>query len=361
MPNSSNRNMRTSLLAASRVTFAALVLASSAIELSGCSNGGQNQVSSSPPNSTSPSQQREVTLRLDWTPSAEYIAVYAADAKGYYKDRGIKVNLEPGSGSTAAAQLVGTQKSNFGFAFADAVLAAASKGIPIRVLAVTQARSPGSVVSLEKTGINSFKDLKGKKVSVSLESFAYLSLLRSLNSVGLSEKDVTIVPAQDAVPALRSGKVDAVANVAYLSATSLDLAKQKYKQLFFDPKGSSAYGQTIITSKEFSDKNPEVTQNFVDATLKGMDWVNSHPDEATALAQKVFPKDGDAWNKALLKNMLPFWQGADTKTKGLGYQNPSVWQAMQQVLLDGGVIKQKVDLTQLVDTKYFTNARANKS
>ena len=35
----------------------------------------------------------EITLVLDWTPNTNHTGIYVADALGYYKDAGLKINI----------------------------------------------------------------------------------------------------------------------------------------------------------------------------------------------------------------------------------------------------------------------------
>ena len=58
----------------------------------------------------------KVSIRLSYTPFAAHIPVYVAQAKGYYSDAGIEVNILPGRGSTFAAMTVGAGKEEFGIA-----------------------------------------------------------------------------------------------------------------------------------------------------------------------------------------------------------------------------------------------------
>ncbi len=72
--------------------------------------------------------------------------------------------------------------------------------------------SEGSDMIIGAPGVNSLKDLKGKKVGLELTLVEHLLLLKGLESVGLKQSDVELVntPTNDTPQVLASGKVAAV-------------------------------------------------------------------------------------------------------------------------------------------------------
>ena len=64
-----------------------------------------------------------------------------------------------------------------------------------------------------KPGIETVKDLKGKKIGVEVGFVDHLLLLKALEANGMTEKDVTLVnvPTQETPKAFASGDVDAIA------------------------------------------------------------------------------------------------------------------------------------------------------
>ncbi len=83
----------------------------------------------------------------------------------------------------------------------------------------TLAQCPYRIVARRTAGIASLSDLRGKRVGTQLESSAQFFLDRLLRSVGLTDRDVTLVhfmahtakPISALPEALKSGEIDAVA------------------------------------------------------------------------------------------------------------------------------------------------------
>jgi sulfonate transport system substrate-binding protein len=81
----------------------------------------------------------------------------------------------------------------------------------IRVI-LTVAEYSYRIVGRRAAGIGTTSDLRGKKIATALNSSAHFYIIKILDSVGLSEKDVTVVgmPPPDMPTALARGDVDAV-------------------------------------------------------------------------------------------------------------------------------------------------------
>src|SRR5689334_19331746 len=119
--------------------FAAIILASSASALAADS-------------------LTKVTFQLNY-PAAGYNAGYElAVVKGFYKDAGLDVTIEPGNGSQITAQLVASGKANIAFADAAPVMKLVSQGAKIKVLATILQGNPNQVTALKKLGLKSVTD-----------------------------------------------------------------------------------------------------------------------------------------------------------------------------------------------------------
>src|SRR6478609_3620798 len=108
----------------------------------------------------------KITFQLNY-PAAGYNAGYElAVQKGFYKDVGLDVTIEPGNGSQITAQLVAAGKSDIAFADASPVMKLISQGAKIKVLATILQGNPNQVTALKKTGLKSVADMKGRSVAV---------------------------------------------------------------------------------------------------------------------------------------------------------------------------------------------------
>ena len=148
---------------------------------------------------------------------------------------GMDATAEVTAGSIANLQLIAAGKSEIGFTMADAAWDAANgldkfKGhqVALRTIAVFYPNRM-HVVTVEGKGINSFKDLKGKRVSTGAPaSGTEVTAMRLIEAYGLDpNKDMTRerLSVAESVSALKDGKIDALFWVGGVPTPSIsDLA-----------------------------------------------------------------------------------------------------------------------------------------
>ena len=148
---------------------------------------------------------------------------------------GMDATAEVTAGSIANLQLIGAGKSEIGFTMADAAWDAANgldkfKGhqVALRSIAVFYPNRM-HVVTVEGKGINTFKDLKGKRVSTGAPaSGTEVTAMRLIEAYGLDpNKDMTRerLSVAESVSALKDGKIDALFWVGGVPTPSIsDLA-----------------------------------------------------------------------------------------------------------------------------------------
>src|SRR6266403_1737893 len=148
---------------------------------------------------------------------------------------GIQATAEVTGGSVANLQLIGTGKPYLGMTMADATLDAykgedkfKGKPVPVRTLLVMYPNRM-HVVTIEGTGINSLKDLKGKRVSTgSGGSATEVMAYRVIEAAGL-DKDRDLkrerLGVAESVNAIKDRKIDAFFWVGGLPTAAItDLA-----------------------------------------------------------------------------------------------------------------------------------------
>lgn len=295
---------------------------------------------------------KSVTIGLTYVPNIQFAPFYVADAKGYYKDAGLKVTFRHhAAGEDEFGAIVGG-KEDLIFAGGDEMLQARSNGVPIVYLAQVFNQYPVALIVPADSQIKTAADLKGHSVGVpGAFGATYIGLLALLQQAGLTDKDVNIQSIGfTQVPALLGHKVDAV--MGYVNNEPIQFQKAGFNVRTI-PVGDA---QPLISNglgalqKEI-DSNPDVVKAVIAATLKGVDYVNTHPDDAVKLSAQYVPdlKDSKNADDALqvLKATIPLMQSSGKA----GQTDPSSWTSMAQFLQEKGQLKQPVDASQA-----FSNA-----
>lgn len=213
-----------------------------------------------------------------------------AQAKGYYAAEGLEVEFVSGRGGVDVAKQVGAGNAVIGGAIGDTPIIARAQGIPVKAVAVLGSGSLTQLVSHKDEKIESPRELKGKTVTViSYTDTTYYALLGMLSKVGLTKNDVNI---QAAGPAgvwqqFASKKATAMAGVPDWTVSAME-AGAKVDILPADVYFKSM-AQAILASDETIQKNPQLIQKLVRATLKGMKDIMTDPKAATAVYVKHVP------------------------------------------------------------------------
>src|SRR5436189_3289109 len=177
---------------------------------------------------------------------------------------GMQATAEVTGGSVANLQLIGTGKPYLGMTMADATLDAYKgedkfKGKPVQVRTLLiMYPNRMHVVTIEGTGINSMKDLKGKRVSTgSGGSATEVMAFRVIEAAGL-DKDRDLkrerLGVAESVNAIKDRKIDAFFWVGGLpTAAVTDLANTPWVKIkMIDhsevvPAMNKKYGELYIT------------------------------------------------------------------------------------------------------------------
>jgi NitT/TauT family transport system substrate-binding protein len=163
-------------------------------------------------------EKSKIRLAVGGKTLVAYLPLTIAERRGYFTKEGLEVEISDFRGGSKPLEALVGGSADIGCGAYEHTLRMAAKGISIKAIAL-QANSFGLVVGIQKDKASSYhelKDLKGMKVGVTGPgSASHAGLRMLLNKVGMTDNDVSVIgigggPA--AVVAVKTGKVDAVAN-----------------------------------------------------------------------------------------------------------------------------------------------------
>ena len=300
----------------------------------------------------SPSSTNEalthIRLPMGYIPNIQYAPFYVAVEKGYFKAVGIELEFDY-KFETDGVALVGAGELPFAVVSGEQVLLARAQGLPVTYVAAWYQQYPVSVVAKSEQNVLVPQDLKGKKIGLpGLFGANYIGLRALLNAGKLTEDDVTLdAIGFNQVELVAAGQQDII--VGYAANEPLQLRAQgiavteirvaDYAQL-------AANG--LLASEKVLAEDPELVRAFVGAFLQGLKATIDDPEEAFTISEKYIEGfsqlDADV-QKQVLTTSVEQW-----KTDRLGYSDPQAWENMQDVLLEMGLLTEKMDLA-----KAFTN------
>ena len=258
--------------------------------------------------------------------------------KGYLEEAlaedGIKVEWVKSLGSNKALEFLNSRSVDFGSTAGAAALIARANGNPIRSIYVYSKPEWTALVTRADTGIASVADLKGKRIAVTRGTDPFVFLLRALDSVGLTEKDVELVQLQhpDGRLALERGDVDAWAGLDPHMAAS---EKEKGSRLFFRRPDWNTYG-VLDVREEFADRYPALVERVLKAYERAHALALAAPQELEAALVKEAHLSHEVAAVVLART--------DLSSTALGEPQRAAIIAAGDVLARSGVIKRDVDV-----------------
>ena len=159
----------------------------------------------------SPAAAQKLTFTLNWVAGGDHAPYFYAQKMGWYKQAGIDIDFETGRGSAASAQKVGAGASQLGLSDMAGVLLFRGKGLDLVGLMNVYANSPQGLYWLKSNGINSIKDLAGKKIGNPAGDGARTMWPALAKANGIDPNSVTWVniDANSKLSALKAKTVDA--------------------------------------------------------------------------------------------------------------------------------------------------------
>src|SRR6266850_4921185 len=103
-----------------------------------------------------------VVFALNWFAVGDHAAYWVALEKGYYKARGLDVELQNSKGSGDSIAKVDTNRADLGLADAVVVIPRVAQGAKIKVVGAVFDNTPLNIWTRRDTGITKPKDLEGK-------------------------------------------------------------------------------------------------------------------------------------------------------------------------------------------------------
>jgi NitT/TauT family transport system substrate-binding protein len=235
------------------------------------------------------------TLKVSYVPYVGAAPFILGIEQGFFEERGLEIDDSQGPAPAPIMAQVVSGQLDIGFTTIPALILAVSGGAPLQAISpfdgIIDPDSPqGAILVKKDSGIESPRDLEGKKVGVvALMSELDVLLHEVVRRDGGDPAQVESVqiPFPEMLAALKADRVDAVVDVEPF----LTLAEQEggYEAISF-PEVEVVPNQPVtafVASEEFIEANPEVVENFRAAMEESLEYAGEHPEEAQATMTEV--------------------------------------------------------------------------
>ena len=202
-------------------------------------------------------------IRIDWAtynPVSMVLKEKQLLEKEFSKD-GISIVWVQTLGSNKALEFLNAGSIDLGSTAGAAALVGKINGNPIKSIYVYSRPEWTALVTRKDTPIAKIADLKGKRVAVTRGTDPHIFLVRALQSVGLTEKDIAPVLLQhpDGKTALIRGDVDAWAGLDPMMAQA---EVEDGARLFYRNKDANTWG-ILNASEQFLKDHPDIVRRVL--------------------------------------------------------------------------------------------------
>jgi NitT/TauT family transport system substrate-binding protein len=227
-------------------------------------------------------QAMKVRYTLSWLPTGQYAFIYAARQLGYFKSRGIDLDIARGYGSMAATQAVATGQFDMGGAQTGATLLSMMRGLDLNILGTQGYDATLGIIVLADSPIKGPKDLEGRKVGVSAAGgdTAFLPAYCNLAGVDFSKLDVVQIDSKILEQSAMSGIVDSIVATGLSSVPNFVSENVPIRMLPFSRVGLQFYWVNTIVNAGYYKANKGVADNVQAGILDGMKFMLTNPQEA---------------------------------------------------------------------------------
>jgi ABC-type nitrate/sulfonate/bicarbonate transport system substrate-binding protein len=276
-----------------------------------------------------------VKFTLDFRISGQVAPFFVALNKGYYKDEGLDVSIDVGSGSVASITRVASGAYDFGFGDISALIEFnANNAGPTAVQAVYQYynQAPFCIIGRKDKGVTDFKSLAGKHIAAAAVESTKRAWPMAARRVGLKADSLNWVTtdfsARDNV--VVRGDVDG-ATYFHDSALSLfqRLKPAELSVLPYAAAGLNLYGNAVLAGANLIQQNPKLVAGFVRATHRGMMEALANPAAAMVFVKQREPMLDTAVEIERFGITAGYVNTADTRLHGIGDVRPQ--RVQQQV------------------------------
>jgi NitT/TauT family transport system substrate-binding protein len=234
----------------------------------------------------------KVVFALNWFAVGDHAAYWVALEKGYYKAKGLDVELQNSKGSGDSIAKVDTGRADVGLADSAVVIASAARGTKVKVVGMVFDKSPLNIWSRKDAPITKPKDLEGKSVAAPpgdgqrqmFPAFARLN--------GIDASKVTWVNVEPAAGCPRWPRsVDSVADYKTgLPFYEKAMGKGNAVMMPWADHGFDMYSMSIIASEKTMKDRPKMLRAFLEASYMGWRDVMEDPKSGLEIFKKRVPE-----------------------------------------------------------------------
>jgi NitT/TauT family transport system substrate-binding protein len=296
---------------------------------------------------------------MDWLPTWKQAAFHLGVVKGWYREAGLDVQVDDGSGSTTTIAQAFTGRCDAGLASLSTMAVARSTGSDVVAVAGIIRKNDLGMLIDRKLGITDPKQLAQKHVRILFASTGFQSLFPPFfKNVGVDVDKVSLVPMTTGAVegAYLAGQGDALITTVPYVQPIVDQKRPSEAFMFADyDLPLPAHG--IVVGRGTIDKRADALRRFLAVTERAWHqvWYGNAQESQEAIDALVKQRPQANINVQLELERVaayrPFANTQATKDKSVLWMPPQDWEAAIKVMRDAKLIPAESKATD-----FYTNA-----
>ncbi len=227
---------------------------------------------------------------LDWRFEGPAALFLTALDKGYFREEGLDVTIEAGTGSREAIPRVATGGFDAGFGDVNTLIRFRDENptVDLKAVMMVYDRPPFAIVGRKSRGISTDpKSLEGKKLGAPAAdgAFAQWPVFKKVNGIDDAKIKLENIGFPVREPMLASGELDAIFGFAHTSLINLKargVPADDIVMLLMADHGVDLYGNAVIVSPKLLAEKPQAVRGLLRAITRSVRDVVVEPEAAIA-------------------------------------------------------------------------------
>lgn len=236
---------------------------------------------------------QKITFLTNYTFAGRDTPYFVGVDKGFFKQAGFDVTIEPATGSGFVVTAVDSRKADYGMADPGSVIKGVANGAKIKGFMVFMDVTTSGLASLKP--YETPQSLYGARIAAAETDDARIILPIIFHGKGLDISKVHWIAADPSVyvSLLLSGQTDLYTasldgDIPALEAIVAPQKKTVYFASFAD-WGYDPFGYLLVTQTDRIAAHPDEVKRFAAAIAQAVAWSVANPEEAAAIMAKVNP------------------------------------------------------------------------
>lgn len=309
-------------------------------------------------------QTQKFPFRLNWTLYGEHAPFFVARDKGFYRDEGLEVEIQEGSGSTTVSQLVANASSPVAYVDAATMMRGVGAGMPIKAVGVTLQQSPMAFIyRADAARPTKISEIKGSRIAITAGDASLAIFTAFMGKLGMKLEDVQMITVSNPAAkeqAVLAKQADALLGYFMDQGPRMQLqtgVKMGWTRLY-DMAGVTTLSSAIIANNDWMKdaKNQDLLRRFLRASQRGWQYSFDHRAEAADIFRKSAPAFTQEIALLEVDGTMTIIRTERTKGKPIAWSDAGDWKDSQDLLEKFAKLKPQPDVSVYYTNNYLSEA-----